>query len=257
MIRYSAWSTAFVALLMCVALPPTPQANWPMFQKNIAHSGITAQDGAESDSVAWYFPVAKPDGWDEDVIWASPIINPAGTKVYMATRFGRLYCLNLADGDSLWARDLPGGISGTPALANGSLYVLAEGDRSLYCLDAANGDSIWATELGETWQYCAFAQWMESSTAVVGDSVLYVGSRDGRTYCLYTNNGDMKWQSDSLGTYIASSPAYHNHRVYVGATTDASAGSGLYCLDESDGSTIWYYTYTSGNAGGTGFTSRQ
>jgi len=241
-----------MALAACLGLPHVADANWPMFQKDVTHSGVTSQDGAESDSVAWYFPIEPPAGWgDEDLIWASPVIDPAATRVYMATRFGRLYCFDLADGDSLWARDLPGGITSTPALANGLLYLMAQGDSSLYCLDATDGDSVWATTLG-SWVYgTGDAVWMESSPIVVGDSVVYVGSRDGTVYCLYADDGSGKWQSGVLGDYVASSPAYHEGRVYVGATGAFTGDSGVYCLDAADGDTLWRYTYDPGNYGGT------
>lgn len=58
---------------------------------------------------------------------------------------------------------------------------------------------------------------MESSATVVGDRV-FVGSRDGTAYCLDADGGDIEWQSEPLGAYVVSSPAYYGDRIYIGSS---------------------------------------
>jgi outer membrane protein assembly factor BamB len=130
-------------------------------------------------------------------------------------------------------------------------------DRRLHCVDATDGDSIWATTLGTTWDFGTGSReyWMESSAAVVGDSVVFVGSRDGNVYCLDTSDGSVKWNATlTTGGYIVSSPAYWDGRIYIGATGTAfgsSDSSCVYCLDADEGGIHWRHTYQRGSQGGT------
>jgi hypothetical protein len=62
MAKYVVRMALLPALLACMVLPSTTYANWPMFHKDVTHSGITSQDGAEEDHVAWWFPIEKPSG---------------------------------------------------------------------------------------------------------------------------------------------------------------------------------------------------
>lgn len=132
---------------------------WPMFQKDPSHSGKTTQDGAEENYTAWTVSIPAPPGWGtKPLIWASPILGYGpvsfGGAVFVATRNGYVYCLDLGDGDLLWAVQVADTISATPALSGGYLYLLGgAGDRKLHCIDAADGDSVWATELGSNWHF--------------------------------------------------------------------------------------------------------
>ncbi len=244
------WSTMLIALLALVFPVSAPQASWPMFQLNPQHSGVTAQDGAESDSAAWAVTIPRPTGWSGDIIWASPIINTAASAVYIATRFGRVYSFSLAQGDTIWARSLPGVITSTPALSGNDLFVLCRGDHRLHCLNVRTGDSVWASSpLGSYW--ASPDSWLDSSPTVVQDSI-FVGSGDGFVYCISAADGSQIWKSaDQLGEYIASSPAYAAGHVYVGSTRGEN-GSEVWCIDSSTGASVWYYTPEyGGNDGGT------
>jgi len=95
---------------------------------------------------------------------------------------------------------------------------------------------------------------MESSPVVVGDSVLFVGSRDGKVYCLDTDDGSEIWSTE-IGLAVVSSPGYsaQENRLYVGSVeipTHADS-SAVVCLDADDGDPLWRYVYENGNDRGT------
>lgn len=257
--RSSRIALAALAWLWAALFASGACASWPMFQRYTTHPGWTYQDGAESSYAEWTFAITPPSGWgNSPLVWSSPVIDKE--KVYVGTRHGYIYCFDFFDGDSLWAVQVADAISATPAIAEGRLYVLGGAtDRKLHCIDASNGDSLWATELGadSTWN-CGLGGreiWMESSATVIGDSVVFVGSRDGKAYCVDAQTGSIRWSTTlTIDGYVVSSPAYWDGRLYIGATGTpfgAPDSSCVFCLDAEDGDVHWRHAYYYGNAGGT------
>ncbi len=68
-----------------------------------------------------------------------------------------------------------------------------------------------------------------SSSPVVADGKVYVGSQDNKVYCLDASNGDLVWNytTDDL---VVSRPDVANGIVYVGGWDGK-----LYALDALDG----------------------
>jgi outer membrane protein assembly factor BamB len=240
-------------VVLCLVLPAW--ADWPMFQSNPYHTGRTGNDGVECDSTAWSFTITPPPGWDEDVIWASPVI--ADTCVYVVARTGGIYCLGLTSGTLVWSTALDDSLASTPVVSKGNLYVLGgPADRKVHCLEASSGEEEWASSpLGSYWHYGPGdrAPWLDSSPVVVGDSVLFVGARDGDLYCLSCSGGSQKW-CKHLGNRIESSPAVAGSRVYIGATghpvSCIDSISRVYCLNTDTGNSHWYYEFHEGNCCG-------
>jgi outer membrane protein assembly factor BamB/ABC-type phosphate/phosphonate transport system substrate-binding protein len=94
---------------------------------------------------------------------ATPVIHDA--KAYLLGAFGHLRCVDLADGSTLWERDLPRefgaklptwGMCATP-LVEGDLLIVNPGapDASLVALDCKTGRTRWATP-GAPAAYSAF-----------------------------------------------------------------------------------------------------
>jgi outer membrane protein assembly factor BamB len=72
-------------------------SDWPMFRKDIIHSGWTSDNGSDTSLVQWSYTLTPRPGWDEgDLIWSSPVV--VGSYVYFTSRDGYLYCLRLSNG---------------------------------------------------------------------------------------------------------------------------------------------------------------
>jgi outer membrane protein assembly factor BamB len=234
-------------------------SDWPMFRKDIIHSGWTSDNGSDTSLVQWSYTLTPRPGWDEgDLIWSSPVV--VGSYVYFTSRDGYLYCLRLSNGTLQYRADVGDTLTSTPTISDGKAYFLSGlNDRVLYCYDLTVPTELWhSEELGALmeweWFECGHAEaWVESSPAVVdADSVAFIGCRNGKAYCIWTTGpeqGSVRWDA-TLGTSITSSPALHDGKVYIGAKGVAGS-NGFYCLDADSGYIEWQYLYERGNPGGT------
>ncbi|MCW4034214.1 MAG: PQQ-binding-like beta-propeller repeat protein, partial [Candidatus Bathyarchaeota archaeon] len=164
-------------------------------------------------------------------------------------------CFDAYTGDKLWSIE---GVSfGQPALAYGNLYVVdGNGNPDVYyCFSTTNAAdwSMWRGNVedpgmsvcsgpvdlskGPVWTYETGAA--ITSSPVIADDKLVVGSQDGNVYCLDPYAGTLNWKFD-IGTRVFSTQAIADGKVIVGPDD-----GNIYCLDLDDGSELWSY-----NAGG-------
>jgi outer membrane protein assembly factor BamB len=147
----------------------------------------------------------------------------ADGKVYIGSNNGVFYCLDATSGGFVWSYTTGSSISCSPAVAEGKVYI-GSNDDNLYCLDAATGTQIWIYDtLGD----------IQSSPTVV-DGRVYLGIYQS-AYCLDAASGVAIWVHQNIASYdVVSSPAVIDGKVYV--TTD---GGYLHCLDASNGDRLW------------------
>jgi outer membrane protein assembly factor BamB len=107
------------------------------------------------------------------------------------------------------------GVDGSPAVANGVVYV-GSIDDNIYALKAATGAKLWSYATGN---------YVFSSPAVA-NGVVYVGSEDGNVYGLKAATGAKLW-SYHTGHFVASSPAVVNGMAYVGSQDNNVYAFGL------------------------------
>lgn len=97
-------------------------------------------------------------------------------------------CLDAETGKVAWRYDTPGEVMPTPAVVDGSLYVVT-GDRHLYQLDPQSGEERSVTEIGHTVSM--------SAPAAVGD-MLYFGSGAPQPYTFFaydTSAAEFAWST--------------------------------------------------------------
>ncbi len=171
------------------------------------------------------------------VKWSLPtdgIINGspavANGVVYVGSNDFNVYALNARTGVMLWIFPTGSYVRSTPAVANGGVYVASD-DGNLYALDAATGK--------KRWSYSGQFQF-ESSPAVL-DGVVYIGSYNGNVYALDANTGVPLWTYQTHN-YVESSPAVAKGMVYVG-----SDNGYLYALNARTGAEVWSF-FTWGGA---------
>jgi outer membrane protein assembly factor BamB len=203
-------------------------------------------------------------GAGSNSIWCSPAIDSG--RVYIGTRDRNLYCLNETTGTLLWTYLTGDEVDSSPLVSDGKVF-FGSYDGKLYCLNANDGSYIWSYQtgrdiyaspaiLGDVVFACSYngvhafnastgvKVWdfnvtggFSSSPAISGERI-FVASSSGSVYCLSTTNGALLWDKLVGGTFIRSSPAVSNGRVFIGGGYDGV----VYCLDATTGVSIWQFT---------------
>jgi len=115
--------------------------------------------------------------------------------------------LNTSDGSVRWNVSVDGGVRGSPAVADGRVFV-GDDEGVVHALDAEDGSTEWTDDLGGSiW-----------SSVAVADGAAYVstGTPGGGNVTAYdAETGDEYW-AFSLGADTSSSPVVVGDEVYVG-----------------------------------------
>jgi outer membrane protein assembly factor BamB len=165
-----------------------------------------------------------------DFYLSSPVVWNGG--VFFGSGDGNIYALNAASGTLKWKFKTGDVVHASPAIADSTLFI-GSWDSYFYALDAATGKERWRFKTGEDPDIHNQVG-IQSSAAVV-DGVVYFGCRDSNFYALDAATGQKKWTFSNQGSWVISSPAVQNGRVYF-ATSD----SGLfYSLNAKTGSPLF------------------
>jgi outer membrane protein assembly factor BamB len=155
----------------------------------------------------------------------SPVLASDEGTIYTGTDAGTVYALDAATGAVQWTAAVGAGVTQTPALANGNLYVpTADGD--LVVLAAAGCGSSTCSPL---WQGATGAR-IGTQPAVAG-GVVFTGSDDG-TLTAFDAAGCGSttcpgiWDED-MGNRITGGPIVTAGRLYVGTADDFLYALGL------------------------------
>lgn len=122
----------------------------------------------------WQFLTKAP-------VFSSPSFLPGQQRLLCGSHDGRLYCLNCADGSSVWTFQTSGKVYSTACVFEGSaaghwgaLVALASTDGTVWILDAQDGRVLASHALpGELF-----------SSPVVWERSLVIGCRNDYVYCL-------------------------------------------------------------------------
>jgi eukaryotic-like serine/threonine-protein kinase len=161
-----------------------------------------------------------------DFFLSSPVI--ANNAVYFGSGDGSVYALDATTGFIKWRFRAGDVIHASPALADGTLYV-GSWDSYFYALDAVTGKEKWRFKTGEDPDI--HNQQGVQSSAAVANGVVYFGCRDSKFYALEAATGKQVWTFSNKGSWVISSPAVHDGRVYF-ATSDTGL---FHALDAKTG----------------------
>jgi outer membrane protein assembly factor BamB len=151
--------------------------------------------------------------------------------VYFGSGDGNIYSLNAASGTLNWKFETGDVVHASPAIADGTLFV-GSWDSYFYALDAATGKEKWRFKTGEDPDI--HNQVGIQSSAAVADGMVYFGCRDSHLYALDAKSGEQKWEFGAKGSWIVSSPAVKDGKVYF-VTSDSSL---LYAVDAKSGAVL-------------------
>jgi outer membrane protein assembly factor BamB len=173
-----------------------------------------------------------PDPWD--CYLSSPVVSKGA--VYFGSGDGNVYALNAASGALKWKFKTGDVVHASPAIADGAMFI-GSWDSYFYAIDATTGNERWRFRTGEDPDI--HNQVGIQSSAAVMDGTVYFGCRDSHLYALDTRTGQKKWAFPTKGSWVITSPAVRNGKVYF-ATSD----SGLfYELDAKTGSVVFSLTF--------------
>lgn len=190
---------------------------------------LNRADGSE----LWACPIGTPgflrqvDAWD--VYHSSPTV--VDGTIYIGGADGRIYAIAAADGKERWHFQTGHVVRATPSVSHGTVFC-GSFDGNVYALDAATGAQRWRVDTraeGMPWNS------VQGSCAVEAGNV-FVGSRSGFLYCIDGVTGAVRWQHGHQGSWVPSSPAVANGRVYIGQ----SDGSKVAAVDASGGE-LWVF----------------
>ena len=204
--------------------------DWPMFHHDLAHTGYTASNAPDTNNILWKFQTGA-------FVWSSPAV--VGSKVYVGSNNGILYCLDKLTGTVIWSYPTDGSIQSSPAVSDGKVYFLSS-NGIFYALDAENGDDIWSAVIGP-------GRWDWSSPAVHDGNVFVVTSL-GSMFSFNADNGIVNW-STPIGGEPDSPITVVNGLVYSGTHNFDSTSSTLVAVDEVTGTIIWTYDYFAFHSG--------
>jgi outer membrane protein assembly factor BamB len=170
-----------------------------------------------------------------DFYLSSPAV--ANGAVYFGSGDGNIYALDAATGALKWKMSTGNVVHASPAVSGGVVYI-GSWDSYFYALDAATGAQKWRFKTGE--DPVIHNQVGIQSSAAVADGVVYFGCRDSKFYALDAVSGQLKWSFDNKGSWVISSPAVREGRVYF-ATSDTGL---LHAVDVKSGAPIFQMTFS-------------
>lgn len=131
--------------------------------------------------------------------------------------------------DTLWTFQTKDAVEGTPAIANGVVFI-GSFDEHLYALDLATGQ--------EKWRYKAGAL---KAPAAVRDGTVCIGNLDGMLHCVDAAKGTKIWTFETPGqAEITSGVSFMDGKVLFGCADES-----LYCLSEK-GEKLWTFRVQGG-----------
>lgn len=167
------------------------------------------------------------DTWD--FYQSSPVYTD--TILYVGSN-NFVYAFNLKTHQLLWKFDAPEVVHSTPAISDGILY-FGCWDSKVYALDAKTGALVWGFQTGIDNDNHGM-EGIQSSPSV-HDSIVLIGSRDNFVYALHAKTGKKIWQQSFGGSWMPSSFAVKDGKVYTGSS-DAMA---MYALDLKNGNILY------------------
>ena len=214
-------------------LTPTPTCNFTDAQVQATETAVVA-------------PQPKPE-W----IFAAgnAILSPATVVdgvIYFGSDDGTLYAVNLSTHDLKWKYQTGGAVRSQPAVDLTLVYAASD-DSDLYAISKSDGTLAWKSQIERSpiqrssSDMTSAWDWYTSSP-VLQDTTLYIGSTDGNLYALDTQTGKTLWKFDTTAS-IRTTPLVANGLVYIGNTL-----GDYFAIDAKVGTEVWNYSTKEGNS---------
>ena len=223
---------AFVSLPIIVFTASCADRSTPelsgMFRGGPDHTGVYGEVTADDHGmIEWSFQTDGP-------VRGSPLVD--SDLVVIGSGDGNLYAIERRTGRERWRFEAGSPIHSSPA-GYGDLIYFGDRSNDFYAVNRDDGRIVWGVPTGgdhalewgnEGWDYF-------TSSPVIADSMVIVGSGDGNVYAFDAASGEEHWRVKTGGR-VRSSPAVANGVVYVG-----SADGFLYAIGLEMGGLLWRF----------------
>jgi outer membrane protein assembly factor BamB len=172
-----------------------------------------------------------------DYYLSSPTIDDR--VLFVGSGDGNLYSFDIKTKKMLWKYSAGSRIRSTPAAAddlvlvgtmNGYVVALKKKDGTLKWEFATKGAALKIEDFG-------FDRSAVVSSPSIANGIVTVGCRDGFLYALDLEKGEQKWVNDHKVSWILSTPALADGRVFVGSS-DAQF---VQCVEQPSGKEVWRF----------------
>lgn len=176
------------------------------------------------DAMAGFHMAEDWDYWS-----SSPLLDDG--RLFVGSGNGNVYALDTKTGAAIWRFATKGRVRSTPATDGKAIYV-GSFDGHMYALDRETGKLLWSFKtLGNR----IFPEGSIQSSATVADGVVLFGARDFNLYALDARTGRELWHQSVKNSWVPSTPAVHEGRVYTGSAD----GRAAFAFDLKTGKSLW------------------
>jgi outer membrane protein assembly factor BamB len=171
---------------------------------------------------------------------AAPILE--AETLFVAGGDGVVYALNRFTGAVRWQVDLNEELTTSPTLSEGRLFVMSSA-QSVTALDAKDGKRLWKFHRDAPGGFTIRGD----ARPVVANRTVYTGFADGWVVALGAADGVARWSRpvSGVGDYLdidwIEAPE-NDSRIYV-----ASAKAGILALDAGSGDLVWSFALAGAN----------
>lgn len=163
----------------------------------------------------------------DGTVSSAPVLGAGESVLYTATDAGTLYAVDTATGAVLWTTALGAPATGTPALAEGVVYVPTTDGR----LVAVDADGCGAATCPTLWSASSGSGSTVREQPAVAGGVVFTGWADGSVHAFDASGCGAAtcspvW-SASTGSDISGAPAVTNGQLYVGTIDGRLIAYGL------------------------------
>ena len=168
----------------------------------------------------------------------------AGDTLVVASGYGYVAQLNLADGAQLWKRELSAPVTGSPTVDDEKIFVTTS-NNEIYVMQLADGEVLWSDQaIAES------ARVLSSPSPALGDDLLVTPFSSGELIAYLPANGRRLWSTAltrggrftpiSAINDIAGSPVLSEGYVFAASQSGVIAG-----IDQMSGAVKWRQSFGS------------
>ena len=168
----------------------------------------------------------------------------AGDTLVVASGYGYVAKLNLADGAQLWKRELSAPVTGSPTVDDEKIFVTTS-NNEIYVMQLADGEVLWSDQaIAES------ARVLSSPSPALGDDLLVTPFSSGELIAYLPANGRRLWSTAltrggrftpiSAINDIAGSPVLSEGYVFAASQSGVIAG-----IDQMSGAVKWRQSFGS------------